>query len=191
MKIGTKSILFGCHQFALHPLLVWLSWKYLYGRAPTLRQTIAIVLHDIGYAVGCATMDGPDGERHPVLGARIATRILGEEYGRLVRYHSRSLAQREGAVPSELCAPDKMSFLLYPRWLYLLLGSWSGEIAEYKERMNLSHLPDSEWFAVTAERALHWAESNCPPEHRDRLRRHFGQRLECMRTALPVGQVAV
>ena len=34
MNIGTKSLLYGAHQFALHPFFVALAWRRLYGRWP-------------------------------------------------------------------------------------------------------------------------------------------------------------
>ena len=34
MKIGTKSLLFGAHQFVLHPLFLALAWWKLYGFPP-------------------------------------------------------------------------------------------------------------------------------------------------------------
>ena len=34
MKVGTRSLLFGSHQFMLHPLFVAIAWRRLYGRWP-------------------------------------------------------------------------------------------------------------------------------------------------------------
>jgi len=70
MKIGTKSILFGAHQFLLHPVFVAWAWIQLYGFPWDPRVWIAFFVHDLGYW-GKPNMDGPEGETHVELGARI------------------------------------------------------------------------------------------------------------------------
>jgi|WetSurMetagenome_2_1015567.scaffolds.fasta_scaffold00003_170 hypothetical protein len=70
MKIGTKSILFGAHCFLIHPLFVLLAWWKLYGFPWDPRLWIAFFVHDLGYW-GKPNMDGPEGETHPDLGAKI------------------------------------------------------------------------------------------------------------------------
>ena len=67
MKIGTKSLLFGVHQFFWHPLTVYWAWKRLYGR-PSLREFVCIFVHDWGYW-RAGDMDGAIGGLHPELGA--------------------------------------------------------------------------------------------------------------------------
>ncbi|KKK99728.1 hypothetical protein LCGC14_2629800, partial [marine sediment metagenome] len=64
MKTGTKSLLFGVHQFILHPLMVLLAWFVYYKRAPKFYQLCAIVTHDLGYW-GLSNMDGEEGSLHP------------------------------------------------------------------------------------------------------------------------------
>lgn len=130
MKVGTKSLLFGVHQFALHPLFVALAWREIYGQFPLdPRVWLAILVHDWGYW-GCPEMDGEQGKQHPEAGARIMS-VFGAEWRDFCRYHSRSLARLNGAEPSLLCAPDKLAILFYPRWVYLLLARLSGELREY------------------------------------------------------------
>jgi hypothetical protein len=34
VTVGTRSLLFGVHQFLLHPVMVALGWRMLYGRFP-------------------------------------------------------------------------------------------------------------------------------------------------------------
>jgi hypothetical protein len=68
MKIGTKSLLFGAHQFLLHPLQVAMGWYLLYGLPLDPRLWYAFVVHDWGYW-GRSDMDGEDGEKHPIIGA--------------------------------------------------------------------------------------------------------------------------
>lgn len=70
MKLGTKSILFGAHQFLLHPVFVAIAWIKLYGFPYDPRIWIAFFVHDLGYW-GKPNIDGPEGEVHPELGANI------------------------------------------------------------------------------------------------------------------------
>jgi hypothetical protein len=74
MKIGTKSVLFGAHQFLIHPWFVAAGWWKLYGFPRDLWLWIAFFVHDIGYW-GKPNMDGPEGELHPWTGARILYRL--------------------------------------------------------------------------------------------------------------------
>jgi len=131
LKVGTKSLLFGVHQFLLHPIFVALAWRNVYGAWPRrLPVWFAILVHDWGYW-GCPEMDGEKGKQHPRLGARIVGRFFGTEWEQFCLRHSRSLAQMMDRQPSELCAADKLAFAFYPRWLYLLLARASGELHEY------------------------------------------------------------
>ncbi len=149
MKIGTKSLLYGAHQFALHPFFVALAWRKLYRKWPSNpRVWLAFVIHDWGYW-GCSNLDGAEGKMHPWRAAKWFTAridrfedsramtdggntvdILGP-WGRFCLLHSRSLARRYGEPVSKLCAPDKVAAFLMPRWLYLRLTSWTGELVEY------------------------------------------------------------
>lgn len=75
MRVGSKSILFGTHQFIWHPITVARAWKAIYGEWPQrLSHWAAIACHDIGYW-NCSTMDGPDGILHPERGAKLAARL--------------------------------------------------------------------------------------------------------------------
>ncbi len=75
MKIGTKSVLFGAHQFLIHPLFVALAWWQLYGFPWDVRLWVAFFVHDLGY-IGKPNMDGEEGEEHPWLGAVIMGRLF-------------------------------------------------------------------------------------------------------------------
>ncbi len=171
MRIGTKSLLYGAHQFILHPLFVALAWRRLYGRWPRdPRIWLAFVVHDWGYW-GCSNLDGAEGKLHPwgaarwfsrfdtapaalpwhcfgpfwekarynldawmepIGGAAMAARHAQVgKWSRFCLLHSRSLARRYRLPVSELCAPDKVAAFLMPRWLYLRLTSWTGELEEY------------------------------------------------------------
>ena len=70
MRIGTKSLLFGVHQFALHPWFVAWAWWRLYGFPWDPRLWLAFLIHDWGYWAK-PNMDGMEGEQHPWLGAKV------------------------------------------------------------------------------------------------------------------------
>jgi hypothetical protein len=130
MKVGTRSLLFGVHQFIWHPITVYRAWRDLYGKRPTWKETICIIVHDWGYW-GCVSMDGPGGELHSLAGSGIAWMLFDLEHEELVLYHSRHYAAAVGVQPSKLCWPDKLSMLYDPVWFYLLRARLSGEIREY------------------------------------------------------------
>jgi len=133
MNIGTRSVLFGVHQFLLHPLLVAVAWWRLYGFPWDARLWAAFVVHDLGY-VGKPNMDGPEGERHVDLGAAVMGRLFGEEWGDFCRYHSRHRARRDGARFSRLAVADKYVIACEPWWFYLPRAALSGELREYVMR---------------------------------------------------------
>lgn len=130
MKMGTRSVLFGVHQFIWHPLTVFLAWKDLFGW-PSWWEVVCIVVHDVGY-IGKADMDGAGGKDHPVLGAKIAGLICGERGRLMCLGHSRSFATAHGLETSMLCWADKWSPMFDPTHFYWLRGELSGEIAEYR-----------------------------------------------------------
>jgi len=70
MKVGTKSVLFGAHCFFIHPIFVAIAWTKLYGFPFDPRIWVAFFVHDLGYW-GKPNMDGPEGETHVELGAKI------------------------------------------------------------------------------------------------------------------------
>lgn len=159
MKVGTKSLLFGVHQFLWHPLTVALAWRRRYKKMPNFFESIAIFVHDWGYW-GCADMDGPEGKKHPYRGADLIGPIICRfgatwtevlEYHWLVLGHSRWMADVCKSEPSALCNPDKESVLFDPRWFYLLRATLSGEIHEYKYQAIFSgklspSATNREWF---------------------------------------------
>lgn len=145
MKIGTKSVLFGVHQFIWHPLVTALAWRKLYRKWPRLWEWCALICHDLGYW-GKPNMDGHEGRQHPVRGAEMAAglylkiaRVLRRPAERwedvffLALHHSREFAKLDNARPSRLCWPDKYSVLFEPRWFYLLRGKLTGEVTEFKQ----------------------------------------------------------
>jgi hypothetical protein len=149
MKIGTRSLLFGVHQFVIHPIVVLIAWIKLYGM-PSWKEFICIVIHDWGYW-GAPNMDGIEGELHPELAANIAKKWLGEEYHELCLYHSRHYARYAGKEPSKLCWADKLSIKYEPWWFYIPRALVTGELKEYREKAKQSGyiLPSAtnrEWY---------------------------------------------
>lgn len=143
MKVGTKSVLFGAHAFWLHPFIVAIGWLKLYGlkkvRCPHSKISTSILdprlwivffVHDLGYW-GKPNMDGPEGELHPLLGARICSNLFDSSWHYFTLYHSRFLAKRDNVQPSIFCAADKMAIAIEPSWLYIPRTQLSGELALY------------------------------------------------------------
>ncbi len=87
MRVSTKSVLFGAHS-VIHPFYVGIAWARLYGFPWDLRLWLAFGVHDIGYW-SRSDVEGPEGERHVELGARIVTRLFGPEWDDLCSGHSR------------------------------------------------------------------------------------------------------
>lgn len=147
MNVGTKSLLFGVHQFLWHPICVARAWRFLHDRWPTIPEWICIALHDVGYW-GCSDMDGETGQRHPERGAYWASKVIGWycklrgyppdrtefmqwHYAQFTLFHSRFYAKRAGQPVSELFLADKLAVLFEPQWFYILRATLSGEIYEY------------------------------------------------------------
>lgn len=141
LSVGTKSLLFGVHMFWWHPVTVWWAWRKLYGEWPTWRECVCILVHDWGY-FGCRNMDGPEGQNHTELGARLAGWFFGPRYYDLVRWHSRHLSKLHGVRESKLCWPDKTSMLHDPFWFYIIRARLSGEIHEYRQNADTRNGPD-------------------------------------------------
>lgn len=166
MRIGTKSILFGVHQFAIHPWFVAWAWWRLYGFPWDCRLWIAFWIHDLGY-FGKPNMDGPEGEQHPEFAARIMGRLFGPEWYHFCRYHSRFLAKLDGESFSRLCVADKLAIALCPAWLYLPLARLSGELPEYMEgkaaRTPALERSPREWYRDVQTYCGSWAmeHSDC------------------------------
>jgi hypothetical protein len=191
MTTGTKSVLFGAHCFFLHPWFVALGWWRLYGFPFDPRLWVAFVVHDLGY-IGKPNMDGPEGETHPLLAARLMTRwfdryvaastesnlpALGA-WGFFALCHSRYYAKSLGMQPSRLCMADKLAIALTPGWLYLPMVRATGEIREYmahakhrivgninitdEEKARVVSASEREWYSGVQSYCRRWAY-----EHRD------------------------
>jgi hypothetical protein len=160
--VGTKSLLFGVHQFLLHPLLVTLAWHHLYKSWPGWRELFCIFVHDLGYW-GVKDMDGFDGRCHPFLGAKIARRLFGQEYYNFCIGHSRSLCRQVGVRYSKLCWADKCSVSLESDWFYLLRARLTGELGQYLTLAQKAgyEFPDARaWLAWYKSKSVQDAVSN-------------------------------
>ena len=137
MRIGTRSLLFGCHQFLIHPLFVLLGWIWLYGvRSLSPGLLLAIVIHDWGYW-GAPDLDGVEGSNHPVRAAQMIRRMTKRgDLADMVLLHSRSLSRRLSREPSRLCWADKWGTVIMPSLLWAVLAWLSGEGAEYMRDKN-------------------------------------------------------
>ncbi|MFA5355267.1 MAG: hypothetical protein WC302_00815 [Candidatus Paceibacterota bacterium] len=127
MKIGTKSLLFGAHQFFIHPLLVALAWWKLYGFPWDPRLWFAFFLHDIGYW-GKADMDGKEGSEHMILGAKIMSRLFD---------HSNEFKDIYG---DDNHADKKYEYLRENGWNFVNIGFYK------KERIITMYRKSRKWY---------------------------------------------
>ena len=150
MTLGTKTLLFGVHQIFIHPFMVAVAWVVLYRSFPSWRELVCIFIHDWGYW-GKKDLKGKEGDTHPELGARIASRLLGEEWGNFILGHSTYYAARKDIGTSKLMAPDKHWHCIVPFWFYALLSIPTGELRHYREmkharQVTSAEATDREWF---------------------------------------------
>ena len=151
MKLGTKSLLFGGHQFLIHPLLVLIAWVKLYRSFPSWRELICIFIHDWGYW-GVADIKGERGDRHPECGGRIALKLFGPEWQNFILGHSSFYITRMGLERSKLLAPDKYWHCMIPFWLYKALTIHTGEFKYYRtlqhaRQVTALDVTDEQWWA--------------------------------------------
>lgn len=171
-------MLFGAHCFLIHPIFVAIAWIKIYGFPFDPRIWIAFFVHDLGYW-GKPNMDGPEGETHVELGARIMGFLFdknshslsyyvfykwyieltnkpveaSKRWENFTKYHSRYYAKKNGAQPSKLCFADKLSFVVTPRWLYLPAVNATGEIHEYLK--NAKKAETKYWKPVEGQKVWH------------------------------------
>ena len=154
MRVGTKSVLFGAHQFLIHPWFVAYAWWKLYGLPLDPRLWVAFFIHDLGYW-GKPNIDGPEGEQHPVWAARMMKKLFGWEWYKFCKYHSRFLAKIENEPYSKLCPADKLALALEPWWFYLPRVILSGEINEYMSLVKTKYKTSP----ITNESKVKWFKS--------------------------------
>jgi len=131
MEIGSRSLLFGCHQIFIHPLFTLIGWVRLYGWSSiNLQILLAIFFHDWGYW-GCKFMDGYDGSIHPFRYPLFLLRLKLNTTIEEITWHSRHLSATFDQRPSRLCWADKLGLITMPSMLWALLAYASGEGWEY------------------------------------------------------------
>lgn len=166
---GKLSLLFGVHQFFIHPLLVLFAWIELY-RLPNFKELICIIIHDWGLWF-CKNLDDAKGENHPFFGAGIAVKLLDRypntKYRDLCMLHSRHLSKTLGFKPSKLCYADKLSLKYEWYWFYILRAKISGEIKEYRQLAHLNNTVDKkqtnkEWFDFVRNGCIKIAKEGNP-----------------------------
>lgn len=149
MKLGTKSLLFGLHQFILHPLVMVVAFRRIFGRMPDTAELFSIIVHDWGY-FGKDGIDINGGELHPYLGAKISRFLFGERGWNLCIGHNDGARQDEGLKRSVIFAADKYYYVLLPTLIHRTLATLSGE---YKE-LELGDGWDPEGFKKTLREAF-------------------------------------
>lgn len=152
MTVGTKSVLFGSHQFLIHPWFVAAAWWRLYGFPWDPRLWFAFFFHDLGYW-GKPDMDGYLGEQHVfwcgnlmhflfdwprIIKVALPTGVYKREYNytwlHFCIFHSRFISKRLSHPPSQLCYADKLAIILTPSWLFVPMALATGELREYMVR---------------------------------------------------------
>lgn len=150
MRTGTKSLLFGVHQFIWHPITVHLAWRRLFGW-PSLRETACIFIHDWGYW-GCEEMEGVHSAKRVLVAAAIADLLFGRPYYDLILLQNRYFAKKLKRTPSKLYWAKRLSVAYDPQPFYLLRARLSGELIQARAQAARSHhLPlnnsDETWMA--------------------------------------------
>lgn len=123
MTQGTKSYLFGCHQFFLHPLFVLIAWYCHYKSFPKAWQVVCIFLHDIGIC-GRQYLENNQKDGHWERGAFVAYKLFGLKGYKFCRGHSDeyenslnlAIQTPKRTLRSVLFIPDKISFLYAPKF---------------------------------------------------------------------------
>jgi hypothetical protein len=128
MRTAVRSYLVGMHNPIIHSATVLVAWIKIYKGLPSIKESICIFVHDIGYLKQTA-IDGDD-NNHPELGAKMC-RLFGPEYFNLCIAHSRDYAKKLKLPLSKLGYADKGSVLIYPNWIFKRLIYLGGEAQEY------------------------------------------------------------
>ncbi len=142
MTQGTKSFLFGCHQFLLHPYFILKAWKFWYGKYPNWREIVCIFIHDIGI-IGLDYLEKGRKDGHWNKGALLVKRLFGRKYFNFCAGHTdewhflgSELLKDKTASRSKLFIPDKISYLFCPLWWL----KWCTYLEGFLKRAGVSHL---------------------------------------------------
>lgn len=115
MTEGTRSLLFGCHHWLLHPLAVTRAWRRLHRCWPSRREFFCIFVHDWGLWGMNYVSESKAG--HWQRGAGIAHRRYGCWAWSFVAGHCPKESHEERSL---LFQADKLSWLCQPVWLLAL-----------------------------------------------------------------------
>lgn len=115
MTEGTKSYLFGCHQFLIHPLCVLWAWRKWFGTWPKFWQIVCIFLHDIGIC-GRQYLSNKEAKNgHWIEGAYWAKRLFGWKGFYFCAGHTPE--SKDCLIGrSQLWYADKYSWVVAPMW---------------------------------------------------------------------------
>lgn len=159
MNEGTKSYLFGCHQFLMHPLQVIRAWRMEYGTWPEWWQIIGIFLHDIGVCGRQYLSDDKAKIGHWKRGAHLARDIVRFICLKLKYSDSKRAIivvstfylcaghcpEESGFDESKLSRADKRSWVIAPMWWL-----WSNYYIEWHGKV-IGVTPPPVWKALVAE----------------------------------------
>ena len=169
---GTQNLLFGEHQFLIHPLFLARAWWKLYGFPWNWRLWVCFFVHDLGYW-GKDDINGEVGRNHPELGAALASWLL-DPRPRVDRhiwfipatpwydfclYHSRWYAKQDNHPVSALAIADKYAFVLTPWWVFIPLARLSDGIKEYLRDAPALGEPTSSprvWYKALQDKTSVW-----------------------------------
>lgn len=112
MTEGTKSLLIGCHNFIIHPLMVIKAWHWWFKTWPEPWQIVCIFIHDLGLAGRQYLSDPAAKKGHWRLGASWAKRLFGEKGFLFCAGHTPDSMEPR----SDLWYADKASWLVAPLW---------------------------------------------------------------------------
>ena len=140
MTEGTKSYLFGCHQFFMHPIIVTVAWIRLYKRPPRLWELVCIFLHDIGHIGKDYLSNYEEKKNHWWLGSAIAFKLFGWKGDNLVAGHT-----SQSSYPrSKLFYADKYSRIISPIWWLRLSDKVEG-FGQYRPLETWRRLVRENW----------------------------------------------
>ena len=161
MSQGTKSILFGAHQFIVHPYFVYKAFKLCNYRKPQFWELICIIIHDWGYwgmdyLIDRKVENWRADDGHEKLGARIALRLFGLQGYKFVMGHGGEALRFHPKHRSAMYWPDKISSLIAPRWWLqwtmivekfpIDVDTWRSEVIQ-RLRAEDIHFKDEEKYA--------------------------------------------
>ena len=124
MTEGTRSYIFGCHNFLIHPFFVFMAWRLEYQAFPKWWELICILLHDIGVCGRQYLSDDKAKIGHWERGAQLASDLVERltrdmSKGNLAYNICAGHTHESGFPLSKLYRADKRSWIVAPTlWLW-------------------------------------------------------------------------